>query len=390
MKICQLCAVDFTLYHFLLPLMRAMRDAGHEVVGVCAPGALVERVRAEGFRVETVAFERSLDLRAHARAYRQVSALFARERFDLVHVHTPVAALIGRLAAARRGVGRIAYTAHGFYFHERMGRAAWVVFAGLEWLGGRFTDILFTQAEEDAATARRLGLCRAGGLIAAIGNGSDKGRFFPPADAAARAAGRARLGLGSPRPAIICVARLVAEKGYPELLAAMRDVEADLWVVGERLDSDHAGSIAADIAAAEADPARAGRIRFLGYRADVPDLLRAADIFVLPSHREGMPRSIIEAMLSGLPVVATDIRGSREEVVVGETGLLVPVARPEALAAALGRLAADTGLRARMGAAGLARALQLYVEDDVIARQLTMMKLWSFHQGAGRPEKTLD
>ena len=68
----------------------------------------------------------------------------------------------------------------------------------------------------------------------------------------------------------------------------------------------------------------AGRIRFLGYRQDMADLMRAADIFTLPSHREGMPRSIIEAMLTGLPVVATNIRGSREEVVDGETGLLVP------------------------------------------------------------------
>jgi glycosyltransferase involved in cell wall biosynthesis len=375
MKICQLCAVDFTLYHFLLPLMRAQRAAGHEVVGVCAPGALADAVRAEGFRVETLPFARRLDPRAHMRAYRAASALFAREGFDLVHVHTPIAALIGRLAAARRGVKRIVYTAHGFYFHERMALPARAAFAGLEWLGGRFTDVLFTQAEEDAATARRLGLCRRGGLIAAIGNGSDPGRFFPAAGPEARAAARGRLGLASARPAIGCVARLVAETGYPELFAAMRDVDADLWVVGERLASDHAGSIAADIAAVEADPGRAGRIRFLGYRADVPELLRAADIFVLPSHREGMPRSIIEAMLSGLPVVATDIRGSREEVVPGETGELVPVAAPDALAVALRTLAEDPRLRARMAAAGLARARALYDEKFIISRQLSLLGL---------------
>ena len=380
MKICQLCAVDFTLWHFLVPLMRAQREAGHEVVGACAPGPLVERVREAGFRVETVAFERSMNPLAHARAFREASALFARERFDMVHVHTPIAALVGRLAAARRRVPRIVYTAHGFYFHERMPAPLRAAFAGLEWIGGRFTDTLFTQAEEDAGTARRLGLCR-GGAIAAIGNGSDPARFFPAADEAARAALRARLGLASPRPAIACVGRLVAEKGYPELLAAMARVDADLWVVGERLASDHAGSIAADIAAAEADPARGPRIRFLGYRADVPEILRAADAFVLPSHREGMPRSIIEAMLTGLPVVATDIRGSREEVVPGQTGLLVPVRDEAALAGALQALAADPGLRARMGAAGLARARELYVEDAVIARQ---MRLLGLDGGSGR------
>jgi glycosyltransferase involved in cell wall biosynthesis len=374
MKICQLCAVDFTLYHFLLPLMRAMRAAGHEVVGVCAPGELVARVRAEGFRVETLPFERSFDPLAHARAYRAASRLFAAERFDMVHVHTPIAGLIGRFAAARRGVERIVYTAHGFYFHDRMSRAAWSVFAGLEWLAGRVTDVLFTQAEEDAATARRLGLCR-GGVIEAIGNGSDPRRFHPAASAEERAALRDRLGLASPRVAIACVARLVAEKGYPELFAAMRNVDAELWVIGDRLASDHAGSIAAEIAAVEADPALAARVRFLGYRADVPDLLRAADLFVLPSHREGMPRSIIEAMLSGLPVVATDIRGAREEVVDGETGLIVPVKDPAALADALARLAGDAQLRTRFAVAGLSRARTLYVESKVIARQLRLLGL---------------
>jgi glycosyltransferase involved in cell wall biosynthesis len=146
-------------------------------------------------------------------------------------------------------------------------------------------------------------------------------------------------------------------------------------VAGERLASDHAGSIAADIAAAERDPALSGRVRFLGYRTDVPDLLRAADVFVLPSHREGMPRSIIEAMLSALPVVATDIRGAREEVIEGETGLLVPVAQPVALAAALGRLATDPALRTRLGDAGLRRALDLYVEEKVIERQIISLGL---------------
>jgi glycosyltransferase involved in cell wall biosynthesis len=167
----------------------------------------------------------------------------------------------------------------------------------------------------------------------------------------------------------------VAEKGYPELFAAMREVDAELWVVGERLRSDHAASIDAAIDAVQRDPAWRSRMRFLGYRADVPELLRAADIFVLPSHREGMPRSIAEAMLSGLPVVATDIRGSSEEVAHGATGLLVPVANAGALGQALARLADDADLRARFGAAGLARARERFDETKIIARQLEILGL---------------
>lgn len=377
MKICQLCSVDFTLYHFLLPLMRAMREAGHEVVGVCGEGPFAERVRAEGFRVEAVGFRRNYDVLHHVRVYGELVRLFRRERFDMVHVHSPIAALIGRLAAARAGVPKKVYTAHGFYFHEHQPWGLRHAFIGLEWIGGRFTDVLFTQSAEDAQAARDLGLCR-GGVIEAIGNGVDPVRFRP-ADAAdlARHRLRAELGAGDGDVVILMIGRLVAEKGYPELFAAVKDVNARLWVVGNRLKSDHAASVDDAIARVEADPDLSQRISFLGYRGDVDALLRAADIFTLPSHREGMPRSIIEAMMSGLPVVATHIRGSREEVLDGETGFLVPVRDAGRLTAALQRLVTDGRLRSRLGAAGRQRALAQFDEEKVVARQIVRLGLES-------------
>jgi glycosyltransferase involved in cell wall biosynthesis len=374
-KICQLCAVDFTLYHFLLPLMEAMRAQGHEVVGVCADGKLLDGVRAKGFRVETVEIERSYNLFRHIGSYRRLKALFKREKFDVVHAHTPVASLVGRIAAWRAGVPTIVYTAHGFYFHERMAWWKRALFIALEWLAGRVTDVLFTQAEEDAATARRLKLIR-GKTIEAIGNGVDPQRFHPSKGIREHKATRAAIGADPNAVAIMTVGRLVAEKGYPELFAAMRAVPgAELWVVGGRLESDHAAAIDAAIMGVEQDAELSRRIRFLGYRDDVAELLRAADIFVLASHREGMPRSIIEAMMTGLPVVATDIRGAREEVVDGETGCLVPVEDPQALAGMLTRFARDAELRARIGAAGRARALDHYDEAKVIARQIDRLGL---------------
>jgi len=107
----------------------------------------------------------------------------------------------------------------------------------------------------------------------------------------------------------------------------------------------------------------------------VPDLLQAGDIFALPSHREGMPRSIIEAMLTGLPVVATNIRGSRELVIDGDTGVLVPVGVASDLSTALRKLIADPATRSRMGAAGLSRALERYDETKIIRRQLEYLGL---------------
>lgn len=371
MKVAQLINVDFALNHFVLPLLRAIRDRGHQVAGICADGPLLAQARAEGFAIHPAPFQRSFDLLAHARSYRFLKRLFAQERFDLLHVHTPLAGLIGRLAGRAAGVPRIAYTAHGFYFHDRMPALPRALHIGLERLGARATDVLMTQSAEDAATAIRLGLAP-GGIAHAIGNGVDLARFRP--DPSARAAVRAELGVPADAVVALMTGRLVAEKGYPELFQAAGQVPGlHLWCVGSRLASDHADPIGPAIEAAQA--ALGPRLRLLGYRADVPRLLAAADLFTLPSHREGMPRSIIEAMATSLPVVATDIRGSRELVADGGTGLLVPVGEAAALAAALSRLAADATLRAALGAAGHARAAARHDEHSILARQLDILGL---------------
>ena len=117
------------------------------------------------------------------------------------------------------------------------------------------------------------------------------------------------------------------------------------------------------------------RLRLLGYRTDISDLMAAADLFVLPSRFEGLPMSVIEAMLCGLPVVAADVRGPAEQVVPEVTGLLVPPGDTPALAAALRRLAADAALRERMGAAGRQRAVERYDEAKVLVRTLDLLGL---------------
>ncbi len=375
MKILQLCAVDFTLYHFLMPLIRGLGNAGHEVVAACADGPLAAQVRDEGIHVEAIPFSRSLFRPGdHLTAYWSLRALLRREAFDMVHVHTPVAALIGRLAARHERVPRVVYTAHGFYFHERMPAWKRAAFVALEWSGGRCTDVLFTQAEEDAVTARRLKLCRTG-VVEAIGNGVDISLFRPSANPAERTQVRDRHNTPADAVVVVMIGRLVAEKGYRELLDAMCHVDAHLWVIGDRLTTEHAQNINNAVDRAHDNSNLGSRLHMLGYRTDVDMLLRAADIFTLPSHREGMPRSIIEAMMTALPVVATNVRGSREEVAHEETGFLVPVGDTKALATALSILARNPALRKKFGTAGLQRARELYDEDIVIDRQLRLLGL---------------
>jgi glycosyltransferase involved in cell wall biosynthesis len=370
LKIAQITNVDFSLRHFLLPLMRGARARGHEVVGVCADGPLLDLPRAEGFRIEAVPMPRTLSPRANLAALSALMALFERERFDLVHAHMPISGLLSRYAAWRSGVPRIAYTCHGFLFNQPGPWWRRTLARTLETAAGRITGTFLTVSEEEAEDARRL---RIHPRATAIGNGRDPAVFRP--DPLARAALRAELGAAPGECVVIAVSRLVRHKGYPELLAALREAPDNLvlWVVGERLASDHGDDLAPHFerAAAVLGP----RLRLLGYRGDVARLLAAADVFCLPSHFEGLPMSIIEAMLTALPVVSTDIRGPREQVVQGETGLLVPPRDPAALAAALGAMAGDPAGRAAMGAAGLARARALFDERAVVARTLDLLGL---------------
>ena len=364
MKVIEITNVDFSLRHFLLPLMRGLRARGHEVVGVAADGPLLNVARAEGFRIVPLPLARSLSPFAQVRAFLALLKLFRAERPDLVHAHMPISGFLARIAARAAGVKRVAYTGHGFLFNQPAPwprRAASLV---MELIAGRLTDLFFTVSTEEAADARRL---RLHADPRPVGNGRDPARFRP--DPAARARIRAELGVPRDRVAIVAVSRLVRHKGYPELLAAMRDLDAELWVAGERLGSDRGEDMEPYFAAS----GLGSRLRRLGYREDIPALLAAADIFVLPSHFEGLPMSVIEAMLCALPVVATDIRGPREQVIDGVTGLLVAPAQVPPLAAALRRLAGDAALRARMGAAGRTRALDLYDEARVVARTLDLL-----------------
>ena len=367
MKVLEIANVDFSLRQFVLPLMRGVRARGHEVVGVSADGPLLADIRAEGFRVVALPFARRVSPLAHLRAFVALVALLRAEKPDLVHAHMPISGFLARLAARLAGVPRVAYTGHGFWFNAPGSPARRALGFGMEWLGARCTDVFMTVSTEEAADARRLRI--AAGAVA-IGNGRDPALFRP--DPAARAAVRAALGVPPDRVVVLAVSRLVRHKGYPELAAAMRAVpEAELWVAGERLASDRGADMAGALAAAGLGT----RLRMLGYRADVAAVMAAADVFVLPSHFEGLPMSVIEAMLCGLPVVATAIRGPREQVVEGLTGLLVPPYQSAPLAAALARLAADPALRAAMGAAGRARAEERFDEAKVVARTLDLLGL---------------
>lgn len=382
LKVCQLCAVDFTLKHFLLPLVDGMRDAGWAVVSVCSEGEYVPEMRARGYNIVTIPISRSLNAIAHVVSLWRLYRLFRRERFDIVHAHTPIAALIGRVAARLAGVPLIVYTAHGFYFHDEM--QAWKrhLFVGLEWLGGRFTDLLFTQSQEDAKAAVVERISSPEDVVA-IGNGVDASRF-DPALVVNRRLIRAQLGIPESAQVVGIIGRMVREKGYDEFLAAALDLlpefpDVCFLLVGGRLASDHDDPIEPMLLYAK--DALGDHLILAGFRKDIPEMLSIMDVFCLPSYREGMPRTIIEAMMMGRPVVATNIRGAREEVIDGETGWLIPTRDSMALAQAIRDYLENPRRAQEMGQSGRRRALAMYDEQKVIALQMVKIAAYAKKRG---------
>lgn len=367
-RLLHVTTTDMSLELLLGPQLRAFQAAGYEVHTASAPGPFVAGLTGVGIvhhplRHATRAFAPGHDAAAPAELYR----LFRRLRPEIVHTHNPKPGVYGRLAARAARVPLIVNTQHGLYAQPADRRGRRLAVYGLERLAAACSDVELVQNRDDLSTLARLGVPER--KLRLLGNGVDLARFRPqPPDV--RKAVRAELGVNDDQVVVGAVGRLVWEKGYAELFTTARRLlarRADVAVVvAGPFDADKGDPLtAADVKAAEA----AG-VQFLGLRADPERLYAAFDVYVLASHREGFPRSAMEAAASGLPVVATDIRGCREVVDDERTGLLVPVRDAVALEMAIDRLASDDAIRQRLGEAGAAKARAEFDQERVIARTL--------------------
>ncbi len=343
-----------------------------DVTVACAPGGpLVPRLRAEGFRVvEIPSLVRSPYPVADLKTLWWLTRWMRRERFAIVHCHSTKAGLLGRFAARMAGVPGIVFTVHGWPFmdwrHPLM--RATVMLA--ERAAARISTAIIFVSEHDRQLALQTGIGRADRMYV-IQNGIDPLQWRPdPAASHPTAvtgdAGESAATVGDGPAAsdggctVVSVGRLTDQKDPATLLRAWERIRQPhrLVLVGD-------GYLRPRLEAMVRD-SMVGRVAVLGAREDVSALLRAADVFVLASRWEGLPLAVLEAMMSGLPVVATAVGGVAEAVVDGETGFLVSPQDPDALSSALGQLLDDPALRRRMGVAGQRRALEHFTETRML------------------------
>ena len=377
MRIAFFSHLDMNLFVFRLPWIAALQAAGHEVHAIVPRGEYFERFAAHGVEAVEFAMARgSLNPLRLAAATRRLHALFAAGRYDAVDGFTLQGSIVAAPAARGAGVPLVIchVTGLGYLFtaDDPVTRAlrlparllARRAFAEARWVTFQNPDDLAELGDLVLANKR----------VLVPGTGIDTFLFSPAAaDGARVAAVRREAGLDPGSIVVTFVGRLLRHKGVEELLAAFtalsaRCPEAVLLLVGWR-DEGNPGVVAAGLLErARADPA----VRFLGKRDDVREVLALTDVYALPSHREGTPRTVLEAMAMGKPVVATDVPGCRQTVEDGVTGLLVPKEDPAALAAALERLVRDAELRRRMGEAGRLRAERKFSAGVVVPQVLRL------------------
>ncbi|HEX7662751.1 MAG TPA: glycosyltransferase [Pseudonocardiaceae bacterium] len=325
------------------------RDRYRPTIITGEPGGLGERARRAGVEVLVEqALRAPVAPRHDLLALRRLTELLDHGGFDIVHTHCAKAGTLGRLAAARVGVPRVVHTYHGFPFHRFQSAARRMSYLAIERRMGRLTDLGLCVGAGVAAEAVRCGLLPAD-RVRTIGVVVDRGG---PTRADLDAVARARHALGLRADALVvgAVGRLTYQKAPEDFVAALAILAriqpalpglVGVWIGGGEL----AGRVARLAARTPEVP-----LVFAGERTDVMKLLPALNVFALPSRYEGLPTAVVEAMVAGVPVVATDVNAVTDVVRPGHSGLLVPPQRPDLLAVAVRRLLDEPDLAARLAA----------------------------------------
>lgn len=322
MKVLLTATVQSHIVQFHKPLVEMLHAHGCEV-HVAARDNLAEK---NGLRLDfadkvfDVPFARSPKSPDNIKAYRQLKKIIDEGHYDVVHCNTPMGGIVTRLAArdARKQGTKVFYTAHGFHFYQGAPKKNWLVFYPIEkFFANHYTDKLITITTEDYKLASQKFRCQ----VARIhGVGVDEKRYYPVAREEQLRL-REELGFTPAQKILLCVGELLPNKNQKMAIHAMREVvktypDAQLLLAGNGPEKEN---LEAEIKACGLER----NVQLLGYCTYLEKYQRITDVLLACSHREGLPLNLVEAMLTGNPVVASLNRGHRELIRDGENGYLV-------------------------------------------------------------------
>ncbi|MBI2578016.1 MAG: glycosyltransferase family 4 protein [Candidatus Wildermuthbacteria bacterium] len=334
-KICYVANME-AVWFLLLSHIRFLKGMGYEVTVVCSNGRFVQELISSGISIKIIDMPRKISPFTDLLSLIRLILYFCKERFYIVHTHNPKPSLLGQAAAFIARVPIRVYTIHGFYFGEESSPMKKRVFVAMERLTCWFSNFIFFINRTTLEIAEQKKICQ-GRRMMYVGNGINLRHFTPQKFSSAQIATKKEK-IGIPRAAKVVgiVARLVKEKGYLELFDAWKAIkskvpEALLLIIGpfDPIKRDSLDKQLLDFYIQE------GSIIFLGERKDLDELYSVMDLFVLPSHREGLPYTLLEASAMEKPIIATNVGGCKEVVEHKKTGLLIPPKNSAELAHAI-------------------------------------------------------
>jgi len=339
--------VPETIWYFLFPFSDALRKRGFFVAAAARDMESCERSKPHFDCLHNIRWNRNpsqLGNLIHGIA--DVRRLVREGEYDVVHVHSPIASFVTRFALRKwraAGLVRVYYTAHGFHFFEGNHPLKNFCFRALEKRAAAWTDKLIVINKEDEQAAKSFGTITHERIVFTPGIGVDISQYGKGATSDARARVRQELGIPMDAKTVLVLAELTPRKRPQDFLNALvflADLNVHAILAGTGVWHQKMQALARKLGVG-------ARAHFVGFRNDVPDLFKAADVFCLLSRQEGLPRCIMECMAAGVPVVGTRIRGT-SDLLAHDCGILVDVGDVRGAAEALRRTLTDAALAHRL------------------------------------------
>lgn len=323
------------------------------------PSQIATDEKAYDIKIKSVPIPRSPLAKTNFTAYKELVAFIKQENIDYIHCNTPTGGILGRLAGKKCKVKKVIYQAHGFHFYKGAPKINWLVYYPVEkWLA-HYTDALITINSEDFELAKAKFKLRKNGKVYYVpGVGIDTSQYN--LSEKSREEKRQELGLGEDDVALISMGDLIERKNYATAIRSISETnepKLQYFICGKGPEEENLKELAESLGVTK-------QIHFLGFRSDIKELLAAADIFLFTTKQEGLPRSMMEAMASGLPCIASKIRGNTDLLDGTEGGFLCETTDTAAYAEKLKLLANDKALRKAMGENNLI-AIQKFSTETV-------------------------
>ena len=339
-KILIVSTVSRQYYLFEQGNIEVLKSLGYEIHGAANFDDANERLDALDIIRHPFDIQRSPFSLKNIKAYKQLKKIMKSEKFDVVHCHSPMGGVLARLAARAVGIKTVIYTAHGFYFYDWSPLFNWLIYYNVEKYLSKLTDVLITLNEEDYCRAKNF---YARKVVKIPGVGIDLNRFKDLK--INRNKKREQLGITDGTVALLSIGEMIKGKNHETILKALAELKNENYVFllcGRGKLLNYLKKLSCDLGISN-------KVKFLGFRNDIPEICIASDIFIFSSYREGLPVSVMEAMAAGLPIIASRVRGNIDLIQNGEGGFLHNPKDIIGIARSIDKLIENRELRINMG-----------------------------------------